>query len=203
MSPSVRRLAIAFGLLLCASTAWAEPPPNVQYRLYYSPAFVSQIDRTPYDTDGKYDSERADMANKVELELILFRYFGISATRIPFYRQFKNKEGETVDEHAEEQFFNMTLYATESRHNSWNVFIGTGWGNLGEYRIKVNNERVDEAPLHRDLQLRRNFIGFEYTFDRLGVRIEANQITARKETGGEKAELRQMFQYLTFYIPFN
>ena len=203
MSLIDRRYFLALALMCGAATAWAEMPPDVQVRLHYSPAFSSQIARTPADPDGKYSSEKADLANKVEFELILFRYFGVSAARIPFYRHFIDNDGQRVDEHAEEVMYSATLYATESRHNSWNVFIGTGWGEIAEYRIKVDGEREDKGPLHRHMPLRRNFIGAEYTFDRLGVRLEANQISADKSSGGEKAELEQQFVFLTFYIPFN
>jgi hypothetical protein len=202
MSPSVWRLAVALGLLLCAGSALAQEPANIQYRIYYSPAFSSQIMETPADPDGKYSGERADLAHKVEIELILFRYIGVSAARIPFYRQFQNKAGEQIDEYAEERMYSLTLYATEARHNSYNVLIGTGLGDIPEYRIKVDGVRQDD-PLNRNLALRRNFIGVEYTFDRLGVRLEFDQITASNEAGGQKARLRQTFQFLTFYIPLN
>jgi len=185
-----------------ASLAHAEPP-DFQYRLYYSPAFSSHIDKTPFDTKGKYGDEPADAANKIEAEVVMFKYFGLSVARIPFYRQFKDNDGRNIDEYGEENLYSVTLYATEVRHSSWNVFFGTGWGSIPEYRIRIDGKREDRAPLDRDLQLRRIHGGIEYTWDRLGVRIEVNQITARKDSGGEKAQLDQVFQYLTFFIPFN
>lgn len=191
------------GLVCAAAPAFAQPAPNAQLRLYYSPYFSGQVDKSPADPDGSYSDEKADDAHKVELEVILYRHFGLSAARIPFHRNFKNKDGDTVDESAEERMYSLTLYATESRKDSWNVFAGTGWGEISRYLIRVNNVREDEAPLHRDLQLRRNFAGFEYTFDRLGVRVEADQIMASRESNGQKAKLEQQFLFLSFYIPFN
>jgi hypothetical protein len=194
----------ALATLICGSAlVQAQEPPNFQYRLHYSPAFTSHIDKTPFDTTGKYGDEPADMANKIEAEVVMFRYFGLSVARIPFYRQFKADGGQSVDEHGNENLYSVTLYATQVQHDSWNLFIGTGWGSIPEYRIKIDGERVDTAPLDRNLQLRRVHGGIEYTWDRLGVRLEVNRITAREKSGGQKAELDQVFQYLTFFIPFN
>lgn len=203
MSRWIKRLAIAWGLLGSAATAWAEPPADVQVRLYYSPAFSSEIGKTPADPDGTYRDKKANEAQKVEFELILFRYVGVSAARIPFQRRFIDNAGVSVDESAEERMFSVTLYATESRPDSWNLFAGTGWGEISQYRIHLDGVRQDQAPLHRDLQLRRNFAGFEYTFERLGVRVEVNQIAGLRESAGQSAKLEQQFLFLTFYIPFN
>jgi hypothetical protein len=194
--------ALAAALVFAPGRPGAQEPPRFQFRLYYSPLFSSHIEKTPFDGSGRYDAEPADTAQKIEAEIIMFRYFGVSAARIPFYRDFK-ADGETVNEHAEEQFFSIALYATEVRHDSWNVFIGTGWGEVAQYQFKVDGVRQDTAPLHRNIPLTRLYGGLEYTWERLGVRLEYNRITGENESEGQKAKLDQTFQYLTFFIPFN
>jgi len=200
---AVATIVGALALLGAAAPARAEEPPNIQYRLHYSPAFRAQIERTPFDESGLYTDERADSAFKLEGEIVLFRYLGLSAARIPFYRQFRDDFGRFIEEYGKENLYSVTLYATEVRHSSWNVFAGVGWGEIPEYRIKVDGVRTDTSPLHRGLQLQRMHGGLEYTFDRLGIRLEVNQITAQKESEGDKAQLKQTFQFLTFFIPFN
>lgn len=196
-------------LLLAAWPARAqngdETTSPALFRIYYSPYFDGVVEKSPADPDGKYKSARVDKANKVDLEVILFGYIGLSVTRIPFYRTFKNSMGQTVEEHAEIRSGNLTLYARESRHNAWNLFVGTGVGHIDEYRIKIDGARIGKKdPLLRDYSLRRNFAGLEYTFDRLGIRYEFTQNIAERKTGdGRSATLEQTIQYLTFYIPLN
>ncbi|MCH8842550.1 MAG: hypothetical protein IID61_06170 [SAR324 cluster bacterium] len=203
---SFQKIAIpVVGLML----AWASPllaeEPSAYFRLYYAPYFTGTVEQSPADPDGDYSGKEADRAYKVDVELILFKFIGISATRIPFHRKFENADGQIVDESAEQRAVNLTLYATASRHNSWNLFIGGGLGSIDEYRIKVDRKRVGRKdPLFRDYKYQRTFAGVEYTFDRLGIRLEFTRESAERETNdGRKARLKQTFQYITFYIPFN
>ena len=203
---SFQKIAIPIaGLVL----AWASPllaeEPSAYFRLYYAPYFIGMVEQSPADPDGDYRDEEVDSAHKVDVELILFKFIGISATRIPFRRKFENADGQTVEESAEQRAVNLTLYAMESRHNSWNLFIGGGMGSIDTYRIKVDGDRVGRKdPLLRDYKYQRTFAGVEYTFDRLGIRLEFTRESAERETNdGRKAKLKQTFQYVTFYIPFN
>ena len=203
---SFQKIAIPIvGLVL----AWASPlladEPSAYFRLYYAPYFTGTVEQSPADPDGDYRDEEVDSAHKVDVELILFKYIGISATRIPFRRKFENADGQTVEESAEQRAVNLTLYAMASRHNSWNLFIGGGMGSIDTYRIKVDRDRVGRKDaLLRDYKYQRTFAGVEYTFDRLGIRLEFTRESAERETNdGRKAKLKQTFQYLTFYIPFN
>ena len=203
---SFQKIAIPIvGLVL----AWASPlladEPSAYFRLYYAPYFTGTVEQSPADPDGDYRDEEVDSAHKVDVELILFKYVGISATRIPFRRKFENADGQTVEESAEQRAVNLTLYAMESRHNSWNLFIGGGMGSIDTYRIKVDRDRVGRKDaLLRDYKYQRTFAGVEYTFDRLGIRLEFTRESAERETNdGRKAKLKQTFQYVTFYIPFN
>lgn len=199
-------LLIAAALLAVPGPARAQDdgaPPAALFRIYYSPYFAGTVERSPADPDGDFTDEPPDLAHKVELEAILWGHLGLSVGRTPFYRKFQDDQGRLVDEHAEERYANLTLYARRSAHNQFNLFLGAGQGTIAEYRVKGDGQRTDQAPLHRDLDLQRQFAGVEYTFDRLGVRLEAVRTHAENEEAGRKTELDRTMQYLTFYIPLN
>lgn len=198
-------LATVAGLLAAAPALAQNGEPSVFYRLYYSyaPYFQGDVKETPADPKGNFDDEPLDWSDKLELEAVVWGHLGFSVTRLRWAREFFNNQGDKINESAQAHLANLTLYASEMRHDAWNLFIGIGYGELPKYRIKVNSRRVDESLLHRNLIVRRNFAGVEYTFERLGVRYEINQITAENSSGDQTAEFDGMIQYLTFYIPLN
>lgn len=196
-------------LALAAVVAWAAPAwaqddgGSVYVRIHYAPYFVGELEKSPADPQGQYESEMVDQADKLELELVFLRHLGISASRIRFAREFENGAQQKVNESASALMLNATLYGSPVRHNAWNMLLGIGYGTIGEYRIKVDAVRQDESPLHRNLTVRRIFAGIEFTFDRLGIRYELNQIEAEKSSGSKKTELSGVFQFVTFFIPLN
>ena len=196
-------LPVAAGLV-CAAPAWAQDDGgSVYYRIHYAPYFVGELEKSPADPQGQYQSEMVDQADKLELELVFARHLGISASRIRFAREFQNSAQQKVNESASALMLNATLYGSPVQHNAWNLLLGAGYGTIGEYRIKVDGVRQDQSPLHRNIIARRIFAGIEFTFDRLGIRYEFNQIEAEKSSGRKDTELSGVFQFVTFFIPLN
>ena len=199
----ITALALAAGMV-CAAPAWAQDDGgSVYYRIHYAPYFVGNLEKSPADPQGRYQSETVDQADHLELELVFLRHLGISASRIRFAREFENGAQQRVNESASALLLNATLYGSPVQHNAWNILLGAGYGTIGEYRIKVDGVRQDESPLHRNVDVRRIFAGIEFTFDRLGIRYELDQIEGGRSSGRKKTELSGVFQFVTFFIPLN
>ncbi|MDH4224406.1 MAG: hypothetical protein OEW12_02025 [Deltaproteobacteria bacterium] len=176
--------------------------PSHLVRLYYSPAYKASAAFTPADPSGAYKGEKVDVATKGEFELILFRRLGLSATRQPFSRAYVDTQNRKVEEKGTQLSMGLTVYLLESGHDSFNLFGGYGKGVVENYEYAVAGARQD-TPFMKNIPLERVFGGVEYTFTRLGIRLEAARITASKSEPGQTAKLDMLVQNLSFYIPFN
>ena len=92
--------------------------------------------------------------------------------------------------------------SVEVSHDQFNFFLGAGSGN-GDYDYYLNGVRQDKMALFSNLATKRYFLGFEYTYQRIGFRFEINRITASKTFQGETAEVEETLNYLTVFIPLN
>lgn len=189
-------------LALLATGASAQDASHL-VRLYVSPANQGQVRETPADPDAELAEEAVPLARKADLELILWRRLGLSVTRQSVVRRFELSDGREVKDRSVSTAYNLTLYALQSRHNAFNLFLGGGTGAVEEYEARVDGEPLNLEPFDRGLPLRRAFAGIEYTFRRLGVRLEVVREQAHREKDDREADLNQTLQYLTFYIPFN
>ena len=173
-------------------------------RFYYSEMVAGQVQRTPLDPNGDYAGEPINSGAKGELEVILWRRVGVGASRQTVARKFVDAAGQDLRENWVQYSANVTLYALESRHDAFNLFIGGGVGSVERYKSSIDHVPQTIQGLHTDLQLTRWLGGLEYTFDRIGIRLEVSGVAAAKSEGGQKAELAgQTYQHVSFYIPFN
>jgi len=199
----MKRLAflLPLALLLCLPQAVrAQVAP--QLRLYYAPFATGSVSKSPLDPDGTHSGEGIDRATKGAIELILWRRIGIGGTRQVVGREF-TVGGSTYEETSVQYSADLTLYVFENRPDAFNLFIGGGQGAVERYRFKIDGVRQDTTnpSLYRNMPLTRTFGGIEYTWQRIGMRLETSRIAASRTVEGEKASIEQSIVNLTFYIP--
>ena len=203
-------VALLFALALPWSARGQEP--SVFVRLYYSSWMLGKVRTSPLDPQGALtEEERLTQNPKAELEAIVLGHLGISFSRQKLHRGFQDTDGVTtgcatapcvVEENAVHEALNLTLYGRRVAHDQFNLFIGGGAGKL-DYDFSSDGTRLDEAERHKEMSLSRWFTGVEYSFDRIGFRLEWSRARARKSFQDQQAELDETFQYLTVFIPLN
>ncbi|MBI4081323.1 MAG: hypothetical protein HY423_01805 [Candidatus Lambdaproteobacteria bacterium] len=197
------RIAALLLLLLLLATSTPAAEQGTLYRIYYAPLVQGTVAESPLDPDGAYKAKPVSDGPKAAIEALFFRRLGLSGTRQTMSRKFTDSAGLEREETAVHLSLDLTLYAVESRHNGFNAFLGTGQGIVESYKFKIDGIRQDDSSLYRNIAMTRLFAGIEYTFDRVGVRLEGAQIQARKEKAAGKAVLDERLYNLTFYIPLN
>jgi hypothetical protein len=112
--------------------------------------------------------------------------------------------GQTMQEDWEQHLFNLTLYLREAGHDRFNLYAGGGSGALDAYRWSVDGVRQDDPLRHRNMPLTRAFGGVDYTFERIGFRLEYSQVDADKKSAGLGTDrMRQTYRQFIVFIPFN
>lgn len=192
---------IVLGLVCLPPAAGAAEPP-VLFRFYYSTWLQGTVEKSPADPTGAYSKEGPRPATKGDLEMIAWGHVGLSYSRQIVRRRFETAPGQMLEEFSLQETYNLTLYARHSTHDAFNLFAGGGAGQA-DYQYKLNGVRQDDPALDKHLPIQRWFAGVEYTFDRIGVRVEYIRVQGSHEAGGRKDELAQRFGYLSLYIPFN
>lgn len=202
---------LAVGALAAApGPARADDP--VYVRLYYSQWMTGRAEHTPADPSGAFTgSEGLTQNPQAGLEAIFLRRIGLSYVRQKFLRAFTDT-GATVagcsatpclvSENGVAQSVNLSLYARPVYHQQFNAFAGGGAGYL-DYSYTAGGAKFPGGDLFKNLSLSRWFFGAEYTFDRIGFRIEVSRASATKAFQGQKANLDATYRYLTLVIPLN
>ena len=203
---------VLFFLLALPMTALAREEPSVFARFYYSSWMDGEVAKSPLDPNGVFaGSQGLEKNRKTELESIFWGRLGLSGSKFYLSRQFKDETGGTsicatppcdVIESGIFQTYNVTLYGNEVSHDQFNFFLGAGSGS-GDYDYYLNGVRQDRGELFSNLTTRRFFLGFEYTYNRIGFRFEINKRSASKTFQGETAEVEETLNYLTVFIPLN
>jgi hypothetical protein len=209
------RLALlALGLLaaLAAAPGPARADDPVYVRLYYSSWMIGRVEHSPADLTGAHTADATLAQNpRAELEAIFLRRLGLSYSRQKLIRNFFDAPGVAagcngpaceVSENALLQSFNFTLYARQVEHEQFNAFAGAGAGKL-DYDYSANNVKQTTTDLYKGLSLTRWFFGIEYTWERIGFRLEASHMDADKSSSGQQAQVASDTQYLTLVIPLN
>ena len=176
--------------------------PSVFMRFYYSHWLDGKVLGSPFDPAGAYEGEVVDTSTKGALEMVVFGHFGLSYSRQKIHREFIDSSSQFVDENSLQRSYNLTLYGKRVRHDQFNYFLGGGLGR-SNYLYSVNGISLQNADLHTDMSSRRWFAGVEYSFDRIGFRVEFGDTEAERTFGGQTARLDQSFRYLTVFIPLN
>jgi hypothetical protein len=205
-------LLLGSGLLpaLGPRAAHAETDPRV--RLYWSSWMTGQIAGSPADPAGSFTgSEELGQNIAAGLEAIFLNRVGVSYSRMRLQRDFSDAAGAVagcatppcqISERGLEQSLNLTLYAWDTRGNGFNAFAGGGAGNM-DYSYQVDGALQTSGELYNALSLSRWFWGIEYTYERIGFRIEISRVTAHNELSGLEARLEHDLRYLTLIIPLN
>lgn len=203
---------VLFFALTLPMTAGAQEDPAVFFRFYFSSWMDGEVAKSPLDPNGAFTEDQALNENrKAEIEMIFWGRVGLSGSKYYLSRQFTDETGGTaicasppceVIESGIFQTVNVTLYGSAVSKDQFNFFVGAGAGK-GDYDYFLNGGRQDKGELFSNMATKRVFVGFEYTFNRIGFRIEINKITASKTFGGETAELEETLKYFTVYIPLN
>lgn len=211
-------LKLIFPALLCVLLLGALPDSararhnqkNVWYRLYYSHWMTGEILESPADTAGAYQDEFGLTQNiQTQFEMIFLRHVGLSYSRLRMNRKYDDAAGAitgcatppcAVEESALHQMLNLTLYAREVDYGKFNLFVGGGSGGV-DYQWSVDGVRQENEDLHKNMGVSRTFVGFEYSFERIGFRVEFSRIRAFKEFQGQESIMEESFQYLTVFIP--
>ena len=107
-----------------------------------------------------------------------------------------------IAERALHESLNLTLYARQVTHDQFNLFAGGGAGYV-DYDYRVNGVSQSPGELFSNLSLGRWFAGFEYTFDRIGFRVEISRATASKTLLDQSVDIAETFRYLSLVIPLN
>lgn len=204
-------LAVAAGLWAAPGTARAAEPETYA-RLYYSSWMTGRVPYSPADPDGAYQGgEPLHQNPKSELEVIFLQRLGLSYSRQKLQRTFLGAPGLvpgclaagcTVVEEALEQSFNATLYGRAVRHDSFNLFLGGGSGTLN-YGYAVDGAEQTAGELYHGMSLSRWFWGFEYSFERMGFRVDFSHMSASKSLPGASAQLAENRSQISFFIPLN
>lgn len=203
---------VLFFALVLPMTAVAQEDPSVFFRFYYSSWMDGEVAKSPLDPNGVFTGDQGLKKNrKTELELIFWGRVGLSGSRYYLNRQFTDQTGGTaicatppcdVTENGIFQTYNLTLYGSDVSHDQFNFFAGAGSGN-GNYEYYLDGVLQDKGGLFTNLSTKRYFVGFQYTYQRIGFRFEINRITASKTFQGETAEVEETLKYLTVFIPLN
>jgi len=193
-------------------TAVAQEDASVFVRFYYSNWMDGEMAKSPLDPNGAFTGDQAVNGNrKAEIELIFWQHVGLSGSKYYLSRHFSDQTGDTaicttppcdVIESGIFQTYNLTLYANAVSHGQFNFFAGAGKGS-GDYDYFLNGMRQDKGELFSSMATKRYFLGIEYTYDRIGFRVEINRLSASKTFGGETAEIEETMRYLTVFIPLN
>lgn len=173
------------------------------WRFYYGQAFHSTLPATPSDPDGDEVDTQPKQVGKGELELILWQRAGINLSREVVLREFDATPTITATEEWLQYVGSLTLYALPVEHNSFNLFAGFGNGYVEKYTLRLNGTTQSVPAAHKSINLHRTFGGVEYTWERIGFRLEISRMTGEKTADGIDAELDQTHQYLTLVIPLN
>ena len=176
---------------------------SLMWRFYYGQAFHSELAATPSDPDGDEADTQPKQVGKGELELILWQRAGINLSREVVLREFDAAPGLTATEEWLQYLGSLTLYALPVEHNSFNLFAGIGNGYVEKYTLRLNGTMQTVPAAHKSMNLHRTFGGVEYTWERIGFRLEIARMTGEKTADGIDAELDQTHQYLTLVIPLN
>lgn len=204
---------LAVTAVLCA---WAAPAaarePDTFGRFYYSSWMTGRVPHSPADPTGAYNAGEPLAQNpRTELEVIFLRRLGLSYSRQKLQRAFDGAPADVpgclvagckVNEESVEQSFNLTLYGRQVAHDSFNLFLGGGSGYLN-YKYTVDGVEQTQGDLYHGMALSRWFWGFEYTFQRMGFRVDFSRMTASKSLPGQRAELAENRTQLSFIIPLN
>ncbi len=143
--------------------------------------------------------------------MIFLGHLGLSFSRRKLQRSFRDELGVSpgctappceVSEEAVQQSLNATLYAFEMAHNQFNLFAGGGAGQV-DYDLRVDGVKQSRGEVFDNLSLSRWFAGVEYSFERIGFRLEIGSSRAHKELVGQSAEIEERFRYFTVFIPLN
>jgi len=187
--------------LLCSAAGTARADEIGLLRFYYSKWISGAMLKSPLDPEGQLAGKKLELLSKGEVELILWDHLGVSYTGQKIGR--KTRVGPSlVEEYSFQTFTSLTLYPFASRHNAFNLFIGAG---RGQAQFEVRVDRVfQEDPLYKGIPLKRRFAGMEYTYERVGYRLEAMAVNGMKQAAdGRVVEIIQRLGYFTMYIPFN
>jgi hypothetical protein len=209
-------LAVLGAALAAGLAGWPAPAAaqesSAYYRFYYSSWMQGRVEKSPLDPSGALTDERKLTQNiKAELEVILAGHFGLSFSRQKLHRGFRDEAGAipactappcSVEENAVQQSLNLTLYARAVEHDKFNLFLGGGTGSA-DYSYAVDGVDLSDPELHDGQSLARWFAGMEYSFERIGFRLEASTVRASKSFQGRDTELEETFQYFTVFIPLN
>ncbi|HKJ00594.1 MAG TPA: hypothetical protein VKB51_19145 [bacterium] len=208
------RLVLLAVLALGTLPAWpgtAHADDPVFVRLYYSSWMTGRVDRSPADPTGAFSNEMLTQNPDVGVEAIFMRRLGLSFTRQKLLRDFSDPAGSVagcaaapcqVSENGVQQAVNLTLYGRPVQHDQFNLFAGGGAGSL-DYGYRTDGTAYPGGDLFKSLSLSRWFFGLEYTYDRIGFRIEISHASASQTIAGQKAELGAAYRYLTLVIPLN
>ena len=210
--PSMR-LTTRFSLIavcaLLAIPAGARAEPSVFARLYWSSWMTGQVQQSPADPQGLFRESDGLTGNiKAELEAIFLQRLGVSFSRQKMEREFHDPMGVCasppclVNERAVHESLNLTLYARQVTHDQFNLFAGGGAGYV-DYNYSIDGVSQSQGEVFSNMSLARWFAGFEYTFDRIGFRVEVSRATAGKSVLGQSADLSETFRYLTLVVPLN
>ena len=207
-----QRYALLALLLLAALPRGARADEPVFVRLYYSTWMTGRVEQSPLDPAGAFTGSDGLVQNpRSELEAIFLRRLGLSYARQKLERRLVDGAGRVggcsappcdVVEHALQQSLNLTLYGRAVRHDQFNLFAGAGAGYL-DYDYAVNGTPQTGGSLHRGLSLSRWFLGLEYTFERVGFRLELSRVSAYQALEGQEARAAATYRYLTLVIPLN
>jgi len=210
--PLMRRSACIALIALCALSALptgARAEPGVFARLYWSSWMTGQVQHSPADPQGLFRESDTLTGNiKAELEAIFLQRLGVSFSRQKMERAYVDPLAVCatppclINERAVHESLNLTLYAREVTHDQFNLFAGGGAGYV-DYNYWINGASQSQGELFSNQSMGRWFAGFEYTFDRIGFRVEISRATAGKSVLGQSAELAETFRYLTLVIPLN
>jgi hypothetical protein len=201
------------GLLPAAARAQGPSADDkVFVRLYYSEWMTGRLENTPADPAGRFaGNDTVTMNPKAALEVIFLRRIGLSYSRQKLLRDFVDPAGTVagcggvscrVSETGVQQSLDLTLYGRRVEHDQFNLFAGGGAGYL-DYGYRANGVQQTSGDLYKSIPLARYFFGLEYTFERIGFRIEVSHTEADKTLGGVLTRVRANYRYLTLVIPLN
>ncbi|MFI5399742.1 MAG: hypothetical protein ACHQZQ_01655 [SAR324 cluster bacterium] len=196
---------LAFMMALLAGTAHAQQgdaDAALRLRLYVDALTVGSIDKTPADPDGRFSGSSFG-SDSATLEAILYGHIGLSISQQYEYRKYTNQAGLDTQENWVNTYYSLTGYLRSAGHDRANGFLGYSAGTVDRYTEKSNGTPVAPFNPARNLPLTRLFAGVEYTFERIGFRVEWVQSEASAKVSGQKANLDQTLQVLSAYIPFN
>lgn len=208
-------LALLTGLgagVLAAGPGTARADAPVFVRLYYSQWMTGRLERSPADPNGVFAGNAGLTQNaQTGLEAVFLRRIGLSYVRQKLLRNINNGAGVItgcssapcfVAENGVAQSVNVSLYARAVEHDQFNAFAGGGAG-YEDYSYSAGGAPYPGGDLFKSLSLSRWFFGAEYTFDRIGFRVEVSRSSATKTLQGKTAQLDATYRYLTLVIPLN